>query len=241
MSGDFKEKMEKKIEMKAFSPKAVQEFVRFVYGLEIEDLSTNLELVKELIEMGGLYNVPGVQSGAATFLPKHLNRNNKLEVLEFAVTHKAKAAEEICCQFVVKENDRNEDLTQTIEKLIPKPAIAGPVMKCLFDSKKKNTVRLYESIPQVYHYHKNKPVTLKLDLRLRTTSSSVVFTGLGLSLLPGSKADITVETQYFNKKGQVFKGYVSNDTDSNIVPITFDKTESCGGALALTQPGSLLR
>ena len=95
MSGDFKEKMEKKIEMKAFSPKAVQEFVRFVYGLEIEDLSTNLELVKELIEMGGLYNVPGVQSGAATFLPKHLNRNNKLEVLEFAVTHKAKAAEEI--------------------------------------------------------------------------------------------------------------------------------------------------
>ena len=95
MTGDFKEKMEKKIEMKAFSTKAVQEFVRFVYGLEIEDLSTNLELVKELIEMGGLYNVPGVQSAAATFLPDHLNSSNKLELLEFAVTHQATAAGEV--------------------------------------------------------------------------------------------------------------------------------------------------
>lgn len=64
VSGNFQENYLKRIEMKSFSTKAVQEFVRFLYGFELdqEDMKNNLEMVRDLIEMGGVYNVNGLQT-----------------------------------------------------------------------------------------------------------------------------------------------------------------------------------
>ena len=38
--------------------------MRFLYGFELdqEDMKNNLEMVRDLIEMGGVYNVNGLQT-----------------------------------------------------------------------------------------------------------------------------------------------------------------------------------
>ena len=105
MSGSFKEKEEKRIEMKSFSDKAVEMFVKFLYGFELkkEDLNNNLELVKQLIAMGGLYNVDGIQSAAALILEDHFTAENMVELMDFLKTHNAVEATEICSDFIANK------------------------------------------------------------------------------------------------------------------------------------------
>ena len=102
--GTFKESQLKRIELKSFSTKAVQMFVRFLYGFELEqeDLKNDLDLVKDLIVMGGAYNVNGLQTAAVIYLPEHLNTDNMMEWMDFLKTHNAKDAIVFCSEFLVK-------------------------------------------------------------------------------------------------------------------------------------------
>ena len=106
MLGDFKEKDEKKIEMKTFSTAAVQEFVRFLYGIELKN--EDLQIVKDLIEMGGLYSVHEVQTAASMCLLEHLNIDNIVELMDFVKTHAAEDAADFLCEFVAIKFDRKE-------------------------------------------------------------------------------------------------------------------------------------
>ena len=105
MSGNFKEKEEKRIEMKSFSDKAVEMFIKFLYGfeLEVDDLNNNVNLSKELIAMGGLYNVSGIQAAAAKFLKKHFTAENMVELMDFLKTNNAVEATEICSDFIANK------------------------------------------------------------------------------------------------------------------------------------------
>ena len=97
MNGNFSEKAKRIIALKDFSKKAVEEFVRYLYGYELQQ--EHLELVKELVIMGGVYFVDSLQTAATSCLSKHLSKENVLDVLSFMRTHKAITAVEICAEF----------------------------------------------------------------------------------------------------------------------------------------------
>ena len=54
LTGEFKESHEKKIHLKTYDPKSVQQFIRFLYGFELEQ--NDLQLAKDMTIMGGIYN-----------------------------------------------------------------------------------------------------------------------------------------------------------------------------------------
>ena len=107
MNGNFSEKAKRIIALKDFSKKAVEEFVRYLYGYELqqEHLDDDLELVKELVTMGGVYFVDSLQTAATSCLSKHLSKENVLDVLSFMRTHKAITAVEICAEFCLNKVD----------------------------------------------------------------------------------------------------------------------------------------
>ena len=84
LTGDFKESHEKKIHLKTYSTKAVQQFIRFLYGFELEqeELKKDLQLAKDLTVMGGVYNIPSLQKAAAEALVDHVNMDNLVEMME---------------------------------------------------------------------------------------------------------------------------------------------------------------
>ena len=88
MSDDFRESEEKRIEMKTFSDKAVQLFVKFLYGYELEEeKSGNVELMKELVSVGEVHNVPSLQSAAASLFVESFTAENKMEMMDFVKSH----------------------------------------------------------------------------------------------------------------------------------------------------------
>ena len=80
LTGDFKESHEKKIHFKTYSTKAVQQFIRFLYGFELEQ--NDLQIAKDLTVMGGVYNIPSLQKAAAEALVDHVNMDNLVEMME---------------------------------------------------------------------------------------------------------------------------------------------------------------
>ena len=106
MSGDFKERHEKKIQMKTFSTAAVQEFVKFLYGFELKN--GNLQIAKDLIEMGGLYSVHDVQTAASMVLQEHFNLDNILDLMDFVKTHMKEDAADFLHEFVAIKFGRKE-------------------------------------------------------------------------------------------------------------------------------------
>ena len=75
--------------MKTFSDKTVQLFVKFLYGYELEEEeeSGNVELMKELVSVGEVYNVPSLQSAAASLFVESFTAENKMEMMDFVKTH----------------------------------------------------------------------------------------------------------------------------------------------------------
>ena len=111
--GTFKESQLKRIELKSYSTQAVQMFVRFLYGFELEqeDLKNDLELVKDLILMGGVYNINGLQTAASIFLPQYLNTDNMLELMDFVKTQNVLDVFGLCAQYLVKNFDHKKLFT----------------------------------------------------------------------------------------------------------------------------------
>jgi len=125
--GDFKEKNEKRIEMKTFSTAAVQEFVRFLYGFELKN--EDLQILTDLIEMGGLYSVHDVQTAAFMCLQEHLNIDNIVELMDFVKTNMAEDATDLLCEFVVKNFNQNLLYSHSSDILSNHPEIAVKILK----------------------------------------------------------------------------------------------------------------
>ena len=77
MTADFKESHEKKIHLRTYSTKTVQQFIRFLYGFELEQ--NDLQLAKDMTIMGGIYNIPTLQKAAAKALVQHskIDKHNR--------------------------------------------------------------------------------------------------------------------------------------------------------------------
>ena len=83
------------------SSEAVNVFVKFLYGFDIdEDIS--LETLKELIQIGGVYD-SSVQDAAAELLTKHLTNEIVFELYKFCKQNDSKTALKHCQDLILKE------------------------------------------------------------------------------------------------------------------------------------------
>ena len=88
ISSDFKEKKSGRIELKAFSAPAVENMLRFLYGLELSSPFTKLDTLLEIAQMGALYSVPGLLQDALERACSGLEQKNDVfKVLQFAKQH----------------------------------------------------------------------------------------------------------------------------------------------------------
>ena len=105
----WREKDEKKLVIPA-SSQATTEFVRYLYGFEL-DKKNGLETVKELIQIAGIYD-DKVQDAAVDDLEKHLTVENIFEIYHYFKENNASKALEKCYQFIV-ENFSKKDLVES--------------------------------------------------------------------------------------------------------------------------------
>ena len=82
---DFKEKQTGKIQLDPFE-KSVKAFVQFLYGvLELKKLE--VETLLELMQMGEMYNVPGLAPAAESQLAQLISEENVFNLLEISKTN----------------------------------------------------------------------------------------------------------------------------------------------------------
>ena len=83
------------------SSEAVNVFVKFLYGFDIDE-SVGEETLKELIQIGGVYD-SSVQDAAADLLKKHLTKENIFELYKFSKQNDSKTAMKHCQELILKE------------------------------------------------------------------------------------------------------------------------------------------
>ena len=241
VTGNFKEKDEKRIKMSAYSAQAVQQFVKFLYGFELEEENPK-GVVMDLIEMGGVYSVENLQIAASIFVPKILTKGNMMEMMDFLKTHKALAALDLCTEFLLENSDRNA--LQSSDLLSKHPEIAVHLLRGT--TLRQNTIQLYErKTSMIINYEKDQTVSqdFKIEPILNKqqimnyirehTTYQCVFTGLGLALCKGAEVEVCIYAQkedtYNRKLGEeekIYHGTVINLTNE-VLPIFFQKEVSC--------------
>ena len=103
---NFIERKEGKVKIPEASTESLTQFLRILYGLDLDE-NVSLDVVKELIVIGGLYDVT-VQEIAGEHLRNHLIKGNVFEVLKFCKEREAKNAVKICLQMIVNNFTREE-------------------------------------------------------------------------------------------------------------------------------------
>ena len=103
---NFNERREGKVKIPEASTESVTQFVRILYGLDLDE-NVSLDVIKELIVIGGVYDVT-VQEIAGEHLRSHLVKENVFEVLKFCKEREAKNAVKICLQMIVNNFTRKE-------------------------------------------------------------------------------------------------------------------------------------
>ena len=103
---NFNEKKEGKVEIPEAATETVTQFVRILYGLDLDE-NVSLDVIKELIMIGGVYDA-SVQEVAGEHIKKHLNKKNVFEMLKFCKEREARTAAMICLQMIVNNFTREE-------------------------------------------------------------------------------------------------------------------------------------
>ena len=166
MNHDFEETRTKKIVLDQYSPVAVQEFVKFLYGLELNlvDLKKDLLIVKDLLIMGSLYDVELLQKAAASFIEEQLTKENVTSTMKFAKTYNAKDTVKLCVDFILK-NERLEIVINDTELLCEFPELAVEVLQrkrkelCNIETKKivsRGKMMLQDL--KIFKYDRTKPI-----------------------------------------------------------------------------------
>ena len=118
-----------RISLRTFSDKAVRVFIRFLYGYELdhENINDDMELVKELITIGGLLNIASLERAAASYLLEHFPREPLVEILDFVKTVRAREAGRLCAEFIRKKFERSFERNSTnSSKIFTKSIIRFP-------------------------------------------------------------------------------------------------------------------
>ena len=95
---NLKEKAEKssKLDM---STKATEQFVKFLYGFELE-ADLDIDIVLELMKYGGMYLVDSLQKAAGKKLDVHISKDNVFELLKFFCQENIEIGKDFCYEFV---------------------------------------------------------------------------------------------------------------------------------------------
>ena len=131
-TADFKEKTEKLIEFPKYSDYAVEAFIKFLYGFELElhltknddddDENVNYETAFELIEMGGVYGVREVQLAAADLTKKYLTKENVFETMQICKENDLDVAVDFCAKFATMNFSKKEILESGVIMKLPEIA-----------------------------------------------------------------------------------------------------------------------
>ena len=138
----------KKIHLKTFSTEAVRQFIKFLYGFELEqkELEKDLLLVKYLTLMGGVYNIPSLQRAAARALFNHITLDNMVEMMDFVKINFLDAAADALGDHIAKKFDQEQLISSEI--FTKNPEIAVKVLKAsgAKDVKAKKRTQPRESV-----------------------------------------------------------------------------------------------
>ena len=172
MNHDFKERRTKKIVLGDYSTVAVQEFVKFLYGKELNhrDLKTDLLIVRELLDMGGLYDVQLLQKAASSFIEEKLTKENVISTMKFAKTNMAKDTVKLCVEFILKSEDLERIINDT-EFLHEFPELAVEVLQrkrnklCNIETKEFLSVgRIAARDLKIFKYDRTKPIYTRIEI-----------------------------------------------------------------------------
>ena len=209
ISSDFKEKKSGRIELKKFSGLAVENMVRFLYGLEIPLI--DLDTLLEIAEMGALYSIEGLKEDA---LDKvfYAKKEDVFKVLQFAKQHDmaeivTECAKEISCKFSFEDLKAEESFLDYPEVLIEILKLKENVLK------RPSVVPFFDDIRhESYLFWEEFSVTLK-------SSEDISVTGFGLFLAPGGKVSVRVSCQL----GCIIEQTVQNSEGSQTIVSVFCK------------------
>ena len=232
-STDFQERELKTIKI-PFPATALSLLVDFLYGLE---LSLSLEekdlpVIQQLIEMGTLYAVPGLESAASVWLEKIVSRDNVFAILSFCKQHNARVAVDSCAKFVARNFPTKKLLEDGTLSLHPEVAFQLVV---IHDEESDSLENMRTSDVSVYEktlsnvFFNDEPDLHSYCLQLKT-NSPINLTGIGLFLSPGSQVDVTIKLGYYHH--DVFpqtmmwttvleSSLVTNNTSASTVPVMF--------------------
>ena len=142
MSSNFREREEKKIELKSFAPRSVQEFVRFLYGFELDpqELEKNLAMVKELTEMAGVYNVPGLETAVVPTLLKGITKETMVEMMDFVTTKAGPEVTEAVSEYIALNFD--VDTLKSSGIFLKHPELAVKILTVEKPSKKEEKSKM---------------------------------------------------------------------------------------------------
>ena len=230
MLHDCEEKKTKRIELKKFSEDATEQFVKFLYGFELEQ--DDLETVKELLYMGGLYDVEDLQKAASGFIVDNLTKENVFDVMEFAKTHNADIVMELCSDFVI--NRCPEKIVSQREEVLKFPELGLALLNGKIHDICNVRVHKFPLGPaedlEIYKYEVSKPLVHGLKVTLSPHGPKIVIKGIGLLLMPGSEVEVKVSANYYDEYDKssenvyTWKKSSMHKKKLSVLPIYFDRS-----------------
>lgn len=186
----------------AASSEAMIQFVKFLYGFELED-DLSEGTLKELVQIGGVYD-EHLQKAATDLLKSHLTKENVFQMLKFFKQAKVDVAEKNCKTFIF-DNFESQELLTILED---HQEICLDIWKSSIEKSSNCSYTRY---------------TLQIK-----TDSTIFITGIGLfiSPCPGSDIDVTIKisgSRIINSDDTIYEGNIQNLGPSDIVNLDFNK------------------
>ena len=154
----FAEKKERKVKI-PFSSQAVEMMVKYMYGIELDDYENldvmsypvttqNLNVLLELIEIGGMYGIDNLDKAAAGKVKQHVTKENVFQILSFAHLHKTDDLKKICADAIISWFSEKAVLEQ--KAIIDCPEM-GVELWHLFEDRKREETRASSLI--IIHFY----------------------------------------------------------------------------------------
>jgi len=189
LSANFRERKEKLIQFPPYEDKTVEVFIKFMYGFELSSSGNDvsLETCKELIEMGGVYGVEGIQIAVTGVMEKFLKKENIFKMLQVCKKNNAQEAVDLCVQFVIKNFDKKEMVQSG--KIKEFPEIAFKLLENEVGQEQMAFRHCVISVP-------NKFAKLETEIpQIKTfiNHKRIVLAGIGLLLPPSANVNVSVK------------------------------------------------
>lgn len=215
VKGDFKEKKEKTIQFPNFSDHAVKTFIKFLYGFNLRKEDLKLDIVKELLQIGEMYNVKSLTNAASVAMNDYLTKENVFELWKFCKDINAEDSLKTCGEFVVKNFDRKT--LHKNEKILKLPELLCWMLNYDQTNHQRSSSIFRACGPRKlinFSQDTSAPISSSLSF---VVDADIDVTGVGILILPGSEIFVEVKIDQF-----IFKTEVFNYTDKECFPVLFN-------------------